>query len=65
MARLRRTVKVELTDEEKETLQRASKILDELADEDGADDLYELMDNYDSGIFFISCAIDRILENSD
>lgn len=64
MASIRRTVKVELTDEEKETLRKASKILDELADEEGADDLSEVMDNYDSGLFYILCALDKLVENS-
>jgi hypothetical protein len=66
MARIKRTVKVELTDEEKEILYKASKILDELAEEDGADDLYEIMtDNYDTGLYFISCALDNLIENSN
>lgn len=65
MARIRRTVKVELTDEEKEILLKASQILDELADEDGADEVYEIMDNYDSGIYYISCALDNLRVNSD
>ena len=65
MARIRRTVKVELTDEEKEILFKASQILDELADEEGADELFEIMDNYDSGIFYISCALDNLRTNSD
>ena len=65
MARIRRTVKVELTDEEKEILLKASQILDELADEDGADEVYEMMDNYDSGIYYISCALDNLRTNSD
>ncbi len=65
MARIGRVVKVELTDEEKETLYKASQILDELAEEDGADDLYEIMDNFDEGLYFFSCALDRLRTNSD
>lgn len=65
MAKISRTVKVELSEEEKSILGKASKILDELADEDGADDLYEIMDNYDNGIYYISCALDRLVENSN
>ena len=65
MAGIRKVVKVELTDEEKETLRKASKILDELAEEDGADELFEIMDNFDSGIYFISQALDNLRENSD
>lgn len=65
MARINKVVKVELTDEEKETLRKASKILDELAEEDGADELFEIMDNFDSGIYFISQALDNLRENSD
>ena len=65
MAKIRRTVKVELTDEEKEILLKASQILDELAEEEGADELFEIMDNYDSGIYYISCAIDNLRVNSD
>ena len=65
MAKIVRTVKVELTDEEKETLLKASQILDELAEEDGADELFEIMDNYDSGIYYISCALDNLRVNSD
>ena len=65
MARINKVVKVELTDEEKEILLKASKILDELAEEDGADELFEIMDNFDSGIYFISQALDNLRENSD
>ena len=65
MARIVRTVKVELSEEEKEILYKASQILDELAEEEGADELYEMMDNYDSGIYYISCALDRLREESN
>ena len=65
MAKIRKVVKVELTDEEKEILLKASQILDELAEEEGADELYEIMDNYDSGIYYISCALDNLRTNSD
>ena len=65
MARIGRTVRVELTDEEKEILLKASQILDELAEEDGADEVFEMMDNYDSGIYYISCALDNLRVNSD
>jgi hypothetical protein len=65
MANIRRTVKVELTNEEREILYKASQILDELAEEDGADKLYEIMDNYENGIYYISCALDRLVENRD
>lgn len=64
MASIKKVVKVELTDEEKEILHQASKILDELAEEEGADELYEIMDNFDSGLYFISCALDNLVENS-
>ena len=65
MASIRRTVKVELSEEEKEILYKASQILDELAEEEGADELFEMMDNYDSGIYYISCALDNLRTNSD
>ena len=65
MARIRKTVKVELSDEEKETLLKASTILDEIADEEGADEVFEIMDNYDSGLYYISCALDNLRTNSD
>ena len=65
MARIRRTVKVELTDEEKEILLKASQILDELAEEDGADEVFEMMDNFDSGFYYLSCALDNLRTNSD
>ena len=65
MARIRRIVKVELADEEKETLRKASRILDELADEEGAVELYEIMDNYDNGLYYFSCALDNLVENSN
>ena len=65
MAIIGRTVRVELTDEEKEILLKASQILDELAEEDGADEVFEMMDNYDSGIYYISCALDNLRVNSD
>ena len=67
MAKIRKTVKVkvELTDEEKEILRKASQILDELAEEDGAENLFEVMDNFDSGLYYISVALDILRENSD
>ena len=65
MARIRRTVKVELSDEEKEILYKASEILDELAEEDGADEVFEMMDNFDSGLCHLSCALDNLRTNSD
>lgn len=65
MARIRRTVKVELTDEEKEILLKASQILDELAEEEGADEVFEMMDNFDSGLYYLSCALDNLRTNSD
>lgn len=64
MARITKVVKAELTEEEREILHKASKILDELAEEDGADELYEIMDNYDKGLYYISCALDNLVENS-
>lgn len=64
MAKINKVVKVKLTDEEKEILHKASKILDELAEEDGADELYEIMNNFDSGLYFISCALVNLVENS-
>lgn len=65
MAKIKKVVKAELTEEEKETLHKASKILEELAEEDGADELYEIMDNYDKGLYYISCALDLLIENSN
>ena len=66
MAKIRKVVKAELTDEERDILQRASQIIDELAEEEGADELFnEVMDNYDSGIYYISCALDNLRVNSD
>lgn len=65
MARIRKVVKAELTDEEKDILRSASKILDELAEEEGADELWEIMDNYDNGLYYISCALDSLIENSN
>ena len=65
MAKIRRTVKVELTDEEKEILLKASQILDELAEEDGADEVFEMMDNFVSGLYYLSCALDNLRTNSD
>ena len=65
MARINKVVKVELTDEEKEILLKASQILDELAEEEGADEVFEIMDNYDNGIYYISCALDNLRTNSD
>lgn len=65
MAGIRKVVKVELTDEEKETLRKASQIIDELADKDGADELNEIMDNYNSGLYYFSSAIDNLVDNSD
>jgi len=60
-----KTVKVELTDEERETLRKASQIIDELAEESGADELNEIMDNYNSGLYYFSCALDNLVENSN
>ena len=65
MAKIKKVVKAELTEEEKDILHKASQILDELAEEEGADELYEIMDNYDSGIYYISCALDNLRINSD
>ena len=65
MARIKKVVKVELTEEEKEILRKASEILDELAEEEGADEVFEIMDNYDSGIYYLSCALDNLRVNSD
>jgi hypothetical protein len=65
MAKIRKVVKAELTDEEKDILHRASQIIDELAEEEGADELFEVMDNYDNGLYYISCALDSLVENSN
>jgi hypothetical protein len=66
MAKIKKVVKAELTEEEKDILHRASQILDELVEEDGADELFnEVMDNYDSGLHYISCALDSLVENSN
>lgn len=65
MAKIKKVVKAELTEEEKDILHRASQILDELAEEEGADELFEIMDNYDNGIYYISCALDNLRVNSD
>lgn len=64
MARITKVVKVELTDKEMKILCEASKILDELAEEDGADELHEIMDNFDSGIYYFSHALDNLVDNS-
>ena len=65
MAKIGRIVNVELTDEEKEILLKASQILDELAEEDGADEVFEMMDNYDESLYYISHALDNLRTNSD
>lgn len=65
MAKIRRTVRVELTDEERETIRRASQILDELAGEKGADDVFEIMDNFEDELDYIACALDKLVKNSD
>lgn len=65
MAKIKRTVKAELTSEEKEILYKASQILDELAEEEGADELFEVMDNYGESLYYISRALDNLRENSD
>ena len=65
MARIRTTVKVELSEEEKEILYKASQILDELAEEGGADELFEMVDNFDSGFYYLSNALDNLRTNSD
>ena len=65
MARIRTTVKVELSEEEKEILYKASQILDELAEEEGADELFEMVDNFDSGFYYLSSALDNLRTNSD
>ena len=65
MAKIRRTVKVDLTDEEKDILLKASQILDELAEEDGADEVFEMMDNFDSELYYLSRALDNLRTNSD
>ena len=65
MARIRTTVKVELSEEEKEILYKASQILDELAEEEGADELFEMVDNFDSEFYYLSSALDNLRTNSD
>lgn len=65
MASIRKTVKAKLTDEERETLRKASQILDELAEEEGAEELFEIMDNFESGLYYISSALDNLRENSN
>ena len=65
MARIKTTVKAQLTNEEKEILYKASQILDELAEEEGADELFEVMDNYGESLYYISRALDNLRENSD
>ena len=65
MAKIKKVVKAELTEEEKDILHRASQILDELAEEEGADELFEVMDNYDSGLYYLSCALDSLVANSN
>lgn len=57
MAKIRRTVKVELSDEERAILTKASQILHDLAEEDGASDLFEMIDNFDDELNFISRAL--------
>ena len=65
MAKIGKIVKVELSDEEKEILLKASQILDELAEEEGADEVFEMMDNYDESLHYISHALDNLRTNSD
>jgi hypothetical protein len=66
MARIKKIIKIELTNEEKEIFRKASKILEELAEEDGADEFYdEVKDNYDSWLYHTSNALNMLRENSD
>ena len=64
MAGIRKVVKLELTDEERDILRKASKIIDEVAEEDGADDLFNQVDNFDTGFYFLSHALDEMVQNS-
>jgi len=65
MAKIKKVVKVELTNEEKLILCKTIKILDDLADKDGADELFEIVDNYAEKFYYLSCALDKLVENSD
>lgn len=65
MAGIRKTVEIELTDEEKEILQKASQIIDDIAEEDGADIVFDMCNNYNSGLWFISSFLSNMIENSD
>ena len=63
MARIKvkKAVELELTDEEREVLKKASKILDKIAEEDGADELYTHFDNYNDSWYYLSAFLDLMV----
>lgn len=64
MAGIRKVVKLELTDEEITILRKASEIIDEIAEEDGADIVFDLCDNHNDGLWFISSFLTNMIDNS-
>lgn len=65
MASIKKTVALDLSDEEKEILRKASQIIEDLIEEDGADLVYDMCDNYNDGLWFISAFLDKMIEISD
>lgn len=65
MAGIRKEVKLELTNEEREILRKASQILDELAEEDGADIVFDMCESLHTGFWYISGVLASLVENSN
>ena len=65
MAEIRKEVKLELTDEEKDILRKASKIIEEVAEEDGADMVFDVCETSDTNFWYISGFLVNMINISD
>ena len=65
MAKIQLRPKLFLREEEKEILLKAKNILFDIEGQEGEDDIFELIDNYDGGWYYLITALDKLLEISE
>ena len=65
MAGIRKVVRLELTEEERDILRKASQIIDQITAEDDEDDLFNQVDCCGSGFYYLSEILDRMVQNSE
>ena len=65
MAKIQLRPKLFLREEEKEILLKAKNILFDIEGQEGEDDIFELVDNYDGGWYYLITALDNLLGISE